>query len=65
MSNNAFSVGLTLGIQLIEAGLQISQKVKAAHDLGQEPDLDALFAEAATAHQAALDAIALAKAAGH
>lgn len=61
---NAVSVGLTLAIQLIQAGIEISQKVKAAQDAGVEPDLNALFAEAAVAHQAALDAIAAAKAAG-
>lgn len=65
--NNNVNVALTLAIQLIEAGLEISQKIKAKQDQNQamtDADLDELFARAATAHQAALDAIAAAKAAG-
>lgn len=67
MSNNNVNVALTLAIQLIEAGLEISREVKAKHDQDQvmeDADLTVLFDKAAVAHQAALDAIAAAKAAG-
>lgn len=67
MSNNNVNVALTLAIQLIEAGLEISAEIKAKHDLNlsmSDVELGVLFAKAATAHQAALDAIAAAKAAG-
>lgn len=66
--NNNVNVALTLAIQLIEAGLQISQRIKAKQDQNQsmtDADLEELFTNASAAHQAALNAIAAAKAAGH
>lgn len=65
--NNNFNVGLTLAIQLIEAGLEISNEIKAKHDINlglSDEDLGALFDKAAVAHRAALDAIAAAMARG-
>lgn len=65
MSNNNVSVALTLAIQLIEAGLEISNQVRANHALNKDmsdADLNALFDQAHAAHKAALDAIAEARA---
>lgn len=67
MSNNNINVALTLAIQLIEAGLEISSEIRAKHALNQgmtDADLGVLFDKAAAAHQAALAAIAGAKQAG-